>query len=73
MFDNLDWFGKALALIFMLEFNFLLMTIVLFLCSLIPAVPFSWKGVVMFSLLLLAGECLGAIMAELDDTPPGGV
>lgn len=73
MFDNLGWFGKVLALIFMFEFNFLLMTIVLFLCSLIPTVPFSWKGVVVSSLLLLAGECLGAIMVELDDTPPGGV
>jgi hypothetical protein len=73
MFDNLGWFGKVLALIFMFEFNFLPMTIVLFLCSLIPTVPFSWKGVVVASLLLLAGECLGAILAGLDDTPPGGV
>lgn len=73
MFDNLGWFGKILTLIFMFEFNFLLMTVVLFLCSLIPTVPFSWKGVVVSSLLLLACECLDAILTELDDAPPGGV
>lgn len=58
----------CLVLYMVVAFNVIVVSLGLFLISFIPTFPpFSWKNVVVVTLMLLAGECLGGLLAFIDD------